>query len=103
MKKQPAILTEIQKQSNLLNKEIFIDSESLSRLGVYIVCSSSNNFLGFIICQSKKPEFCIFNNKTLKYAFDEGFELDKIYNAFNSRLFSFIDKDIFLQKLFSND
>lgn len=90
-------LNEIQTQADFCNINIDIDSTSLKKDNIYVV--SSEEFTGFIYVENNKENFILFNNSVMKYAFEEGFHIDKIYECFKNKLFSFISKEDFLEKL----
>lgn len=99
--KTPKLLKDLKYRANILGKDIYIDTKELANIGVYPI-TNNNNFLGFIVNpDTNNEEYCIFNNSILKYAIDEGFDIENIYSAFEKKLFSFIKKEEFYDKLFN--
>jgi len=97
--KLPPELQEIQNTIETCNKDVFIDSHSLSNFGIYPILGE-NNFVGFVyIYENKIKEFGILNNNIVEYALTEGFKINDIYKSFDRKLFSFYSKEEFLQKL----
>jgi len=93
----PSIIEEIQKICDLNNKEIFVDLKSLRNDCVYPVTTDS--FIGFVYVCGKDEQFLVFNDKILKYAFTEGYDLDNIYKFFNKKLFYSLNKEQFIERL----
>lgn len=93
----PSIIEEIQKICNLQNKEINVDLKSLRKDCVYPI--STENFIGFVYVNGIDEQFLVFNDKILKYAFTEGYDLDNIYKYFNKKLFYSLTKDQFIERL----
>jgi len=101
--KIPNLIKDIKYRANILGKNISVDTDELSCMGVYPV-TNNDDFFGFIVNpDTENEDYCIFNNKVLKYAFEEGFELDDIYSAFDKKLFTFIKKEDFYNRLFKEN
>lgn len=98
----PPIINDIQNQASLLGIDIEIDNKSLIKDNIY--CVTSEHFIGFVHIRedNKEPEFLIFNDSVLRYAFVEGFTIDNIYKAFEKRLFTFLSENEFTKKLFAS-
>lgn len=101
--KIPNLIKDIKYRANILGKDISIDTKELANINVYPI-TNNDDFLGFIVNpDTKNEDYCIFNNSVLKYAIDEGFDIDNIYAAFEKKLFTFIKKEDFYKKLFKEN
>ena len=98
----PPIINDIQNQASLLDVDVEIDNKSLIKDNIY--CVSTEHFIGFVHIRedNKEPEFLIFNDSVLKYAFVEGFNINNVYKAFEKRLFTFLTEQEFTEKLFAS-
>jgi len=93
---KPSIISEIESLASYKNIDIEVDSKSLIKDNIYAI--SREGFVGFIYVGDNES-YISFNQNTLKYAFDEGFDLENIYKCFERKLFSFHTKEEFISKL----
>ena len=96
-----SIIQEVEKTCSLRNVDVFIDKKSLIKDRV--VCFTTENFLGFCYITPQGEEiFMTFNSNVLRYALLEGFDFDNIYNNFEKKLFTVLDKEQFFNKLINH-
>jgi len=99
MSELDSLLSEIKKTSLIKGVELFID-DTVDRSKKLFVIVSENGMVGATgFVEDNELVFLFLDNKKVKYLFDEGFEFEDFYKIMGDKLFYFVDRDTFFDKL----
>ena len=94
------VLEELRHTSVLKGVDLFIDDSIDKNRRLYVVVSENGMVGATGYCDDNELVFLFLDNKKVKYLFDEGFDFEDFYKIMGDKLFYFVDKDVFFDKMF---
>lgn len=94
------VLKDLKRHAAILGVDLFIDDTIDKNRKLYVVVSENGMVGATGYCDDDELVFLFLDNKKVKYLFDEGFDFEDFYKIMGDKLFYFVSKDLFYERLF---
>jgi len=94
------LLKELKKHSSILGVDLYIDDSIDKNRRLYVVVSENGTVGATGYCDDSELVYLFLDNKKVKYLFDEGFDFEDFYKIMGDKLFYFVSKEMFFERLF---